>query len=137
MNDPFPSLLAIALHHHFKTSHVNKCTAISCLWSSSISRAPLLPDIPFLPPCLRKYRKGWGDAVLADAWSLLLSLKCPPDEVPFINISAPHLSRNFLSPDSIRPLSKILKAEADSGDKKAGCSHVSLLRQIPRSDSAW
>lgn len=136
MNDPFPSLLAIALHHHFKTSHVNKCTAISCLWSSSISRAPLLPDIPFLLPCL-EVQEGLGGCSVGKTTGLFCSLKCPPDEVPFINISAPHLSKNFLSPDSIRPLSKILKAEGDSGDKKAGCSHVSLLRQIPCSDSAW
>lgn len=52
------------------------------------------------------------------------------------SLSPPSPSRNFLSPNSIHPLSKTLKAGADSGDKKAVCSHVSSLWQISCSESA-
>lgn len=138
MNDPFSSLPAIALQHrHFKTSHGNKCTATSCLWFSSISPAPLLlPDIPFLPPHLGKHRRvggtqHWQTTRLFWSHSSALRMKSL-----VLTSLPPHPSRNFLSPNAIHPRSKTLKAGADSGDKKAVCSHVSSLWQISCSESA-
>lgn len=70
----------------------------------------LLPDIPVLSPCLGKHRRGCGNTACVDDWFLLLSLKYSLDEAPFISITAPRPSGNFLSPNSPAPLSTPLKA---------------------------
>lgn len=113
MNVAFSSLPAIALHHHFKTSHVNKCTALSCLRFSSISPAPLLqPDVPFLPPCLGKHREGWGGCSVGRRLVSFARTQVPSRRSPFhqhhgptpqreLSVPKPHPS-SFQNPESRR-----------------------------------
>lgn len=125
INDPFSSLPAFALHHHFKASNINKCTTESCLWFS--------PILPFLFSAEHsrslsmpgEAQEGlWGHKI--GGWLVSFALiQVLSGWSSFHQHHCPDSSRNFLSPNCLSPLCKPLKAGRDRGDKRAGCSHVS------------
>lgn len=85
MSDPLSYLPAIALHHHFKTSHVNILTRVLLRFPSSSPPA----RHPLCPSASGEAQEALQGRTIGDDWSPLLSLRCSPDEVPVIKHHCP------------------------------------------------